>query len=229
MQHRKVKRQTRSTYCHFSDVRDLITPWGIKKQVFGVVWRGSQNIWNSQNLATDSEQTQERKSIEADALFSLRLENRCIKKALSSKVNACSLRPCRSTWAWGHRVWWKPEPGWSAHGQVHLWHFIVPWKWWNNALTLLSPEKIMCIQSQTNYFFFLGRNVCNLRRSSGLHAVTVNLAAAGKHFQPSKALCWARKARRHKPLSRFGPRSFEYFKVNYSRDIIWTSADLSRE
>lgn len=38
-------------------------------------------------------------------------------------------------------------------------------------------------------FFFLGRNVCNLRRSSGLHAVTVNLAAAGKHFQPSKALC----------------------------------------
>lgn len=69
-------------------------------------------------------------------------------KALSSKVNACSLSPCRSTWAWGHKVWWKRELGWSAHGQEHLWHFILLWKWCNVALTLLSPEKMNQVQTE---------------------------------------------------------------------------------
>lgn len=71
-----------------------------------------------------------------------------IKKSLSSKVNACSLGPCRSTWAWGHKVWWKRELGWSAHGQEHLWHFILLWKWCNVALTLLSPEKMNQAQTE---------------------------------------------------------------------------------
>lgn len=38
-------------------VKHLITPQGIEKQICEVVLRGSQNIWNSQNLATDSEKT----------------------------------------------------------------------------------------------------------------------------------------------------------------------------
>lgn len=37
--------------------KHLITPQGIEKQICGAVLRGSQNIWNSQNLATDLEQT----------------------------------------------------------------------------------------------------------------------------------------------------------------------------
>lgn len=37
--------------------KHLITPQGIEKQMCKVVLRGSQNIWNSQNLATESEQT----------------------------------------------------------------------------------------------------------------------------------------------------------------------------
>lgn len=139
------KRQTNSTHCDVSKVKHLITPQGIGEQNCRLVLRESQNIWNSQNLATDSEQTSE-KSIEADALFSLRLGNRYIKKkkkkALSSKVNACSLGPCQSTWAWGQEVGWKRELGWSAHGQEHLWHFILLWKGCNAALTLLSPEKM---------------------------------------------------------------------------------------
>lgn len=106
------KRQTNSTHCDVSKVKHLITPQGIGEQNCRLVLRESQNIWNSQNLATDSEQTSE-KSIKADALFSLRLGNRYIlkkkKKVLSSKVNACSLGPCQSTWAWGQEVGWKRE------------------------------------------------------------------------------------------------------------------------
>lgn len=69
------------------------------------------------------------------------------KKSLTSKVNACSLSLCRSTWAWGHKVWWKRELEWSAHGQEHLWHFILLWKWCNIALTLLNPEKMNQVQT----------------------------------------------------------------------------------
>lgn len=89
------KRQTNSTHCDVSKVKHLITPQGIGEQNCRLVLRESQNIWNSQNLATDSEQTSE-KSIEADALFSLRLGNRYILKKKKKKPYPQRLMPVPS-------------------------------------------------------------------------------------------------------------------------------------
>lgn len=52
--------------------------------------------------------------------FPLVLKNRYMEKTSKLKrLKRVLSVPCRSTWAWGHEVWWKWEPGCGAHT---IWH-----------------------------------------------------------------------------------------------------------
>lgn len=74
--------------------------------------------------------------------FPLVLKNRYMEKTSKLKrLKRVFSVPCRSTWAWGHEVWWKWEPGCGAHTILEqLWHFILLWKWCNAGRPLLSPQ-----------------------------------------------------------------------------------------